>query len=122
MLNQSPALDRVFHALGDPTRRAMVEALAGGPASVSALAEALTQNRAISLPAVLQHLKLLEESGLVRSEKTGRVRICQLSPKALQSVEDWVAGRRAQWERRFDRLGAYLAEQDGPELPKKKRP
>jgi DNA-binding transcriptional ArsR family regulator len=109
VLNQSPPLDQVFHALADPTRRVMVERLSRGPASVSALAKPLT----ISLPAVLQHLQVLEASGVVRSEKVGRVRTCRIEPAALRTVEHWVAGRRASWERRLDRLGDYLAEQDG---------
>jgi DNA-binding transcriptional ArsR family regulator len=115
MLNQAPPLDLVFHALADPTRRVMVERLSRGPASVSALAKPLT----ISLPAVLQHLHVLETSGVVRSEKVGRVRTCRIEPAALRTVERWVAGRRASWERRLDRLGDYLAEQDTQ--PKERR-
>jgi DNA-binding transcriptional ArsR family regulator len=111
MLNQQ-AVDRIFHALGDPTRRAMVELLAKTPSSVSMLANSLAKDRRISLPAVMQHLKLLEESELVHSEKAGRVRICRVEPTALKTVEDWVAGRRAQWEERFDRLATYLDEED----------
>jgi DNA-binding transcriptional ArsR family regulator len=107
MLNQSDAIDRLFQALADPTRRVMVERLSRGPASVSELAEPL----AMSLPAVMQHLQLLEASGLVRSEKAGRVRTCRIEPKALRTVEQWVASRRASWERRLDRLGDYLAKQ-----------
>jgi DNA-binding transcriptional ArsR family regulator len=105
--NQSLLVDRVFHALADPTRRVMVERLSRGPASVSALAEPL----AMSLPAVLQHLQVLEGSGLVRSEKSGRVRTCRLEPKALRTVEQWITERRAGWERRLDRLGEHLAGQ-----------
>lgn len=108
MLNQDARLDRVFHALGDPTRRTIVEALSRGPASVSVVARPLD----MSLSAVLQHLQILEASGLVRSEKVGRVRVCRIEPDALQSVEDWVAQRRSTWERRFDRLGEVLAELD----------
>jgi DNA-binding transcriptional ArsR family regulator len=93
----------------------MVERLSRGPASVSALAKPLT----ISLPAVLQHLHVLEVSGVVRSEKVGRVRTCRIEPAALRTVEQWVAGRRASWERRLDRLGDYLAEQDAQ--PKERR-
>jgi DNA-binding transcriptional ArsR family regulator len=110
VLNQStspaPTLDRVFHALADPTRRGLVERLSRGPASVSALARPL----ALSLPAVVQHIQVLEASGLVHTEKVGRVRTCRLEPKALRTVENWVAARRASWERRLDRLGEYLAE------------
>src|SRR6185437_385264 len=105
MLNQSATLDRVFQALADPTRRMMVERLSGGPVSVSALAEPL----AMSLPAVIQHLKVLEATGLVRSEKIGRVRTCRIEPAALCGAEQWIAARQAAWERRLDRLGAYLA-------------
>jgi DNA-binding transcriptional ArsR family regulator len=86
----------------------MVERLSRGPASVSALAQPL----AMSLPAVIQHLQVLEASGLVRSEKVGRVRTCRIEPTALRTVERWIAGRRASWDRRLDRLGDYLAEQD----------
>ena len=108
MLNYQPSIDRVFHALADPTRRAMVEQLGRGPTSVSALAGPLR----ISLPAVMQHLTVLEASGLVRSEKVGRVRTCRIEPAALATVEQWVAARRSQWERRFDRLGDFLAAED----------
>jgi DNA-binding transcriptional ArsR family regulator len=104
MLNQSTTLDPVFHALSDPSRRVMVERLSRGPASVTQLAEPLT----ISLPAVLQHLHVLEESGLVRSEKVGRVRTCHIEPGALGTAEEWISALRAAWERRLDRLGEYL--------------
>ena len=105
MLNQSSRVDPLFHALADPTRRAMVERLAQGPVSVSALAQPLP----MSLSAVVQHLAILEKSGLVRSEKIGRVRTCCIEPRVLSLAEQWIADRRADWERRFDRLGAYLA-------------
>jgi DNA-binding transcriptional ArsR family regulator len=95
----------VFQALADPTRRVMVERLSRGPASVSELARPLP----ISLPAVVQHLQVLEASGLVRSDKVGRVRTCRLEPAALRTVEQWIAERRTGWERRLDRLGDYLA-------------
>lgn len=108
MLNQSVPLDRVFQALADPGRRLMVERLSRGPASVSELARPFD----MSLSAVVQHLQVLEASGLVRSEKAGRVRTCRISPAALQTAEEWIAARRAIWERRLDRLGDYLAEQD----------
>ena len=108
MLNKSATLDHVFQALADPTRRVMVERLARGPASVSELARPL----AMSLPAVLQHLQVLEASGLVQSEKTGRVRTCRIQPATLRTAETWIARRRAGWERRLDRLGDYLAAQD----------
>ena len=105
MLNQSAALDLMFQALADPSRRVMVERLTRGPASVSELAKPL----AISLPAVVQHLQVLEASGLVRSEKAGRVRTCRIEPKALRTAEQWIAERRTMWERRLDRLGEILA-------------
>jgi len=106
MLNQPPSLDLVFQALADPTRRAMVERLTRSPASVSALAEPF----GMSLPAVMQHLQVLEASGLVRSEKVGRVRTCQVVPAALRTAEAWISERRTTWERRLDRLGEFLAE------------
>lgn len=114
MLNYQQ-LDVVFHALADPSRRTMVERLSRGPASVSDLAQPLD----MSLPAVMQHLQVLETSGLVRSEKSGRVRMCRIEPKALQTAEGWFARRRAAWERRFDRLEAFLAEEDAGEQPPK---
>lgn len=119
MLNYS-TLDVVFQALADPSRRIMVERLSRGPASVSDLAQPLD----MSLPAVMQHLQVLETSGLVRSEKTGRVRICRIEPKALEAAEGWFAKRRAAWERRFDRLEAFLAEEDaqGANPPKAPKP
>lgn len=101
---QAALLDRTFHALADPTRRAMVQRLSRGPATVSELAKPL----AISLPAVMQHLAVLEESGVVTSRKQGRVRTCQVEPKALTAAERWITERRQLWERRLDRLGEYL--------------
>jgi DNA-binding transcriptional ArsR family regulator len=106
VLNQSVPLDLLFQALADPARRVMVERLSRGPASVSELAQPL----AMSLPAVIQHLHVLEASGLVRSEKVGRVRTCRIESAALRTAETWIAERRTSWERRLDRLGAYLAE------------
>ena len=103
MLNNT-AVDRVFHALGDPTRRGIVERLSRGPASVSALAKPLD----ITLAAVVQHLQVLEESGIVRTEKVGRVRSCHIKSDGLRVAERWVAERRTVWERRFDRLGELL--------------
>jgi DNA-binding transcriptional ArsR family regulator len=113
MLNQTDALDGVFQALADPTRRIMVERLSRGPASVSELAKPL----AMSLSAVVQHLQILEASGLVRSEKAGRVRTCRIDAQALKTAEDWIAGRRALWQRRLDRLGDYLAAQPDDSSP-----
>ena len=106
MLNYSASLDLMFQALADPTRRAMVERLSQGPATVSELARPF----AMSLPAVVQHLHVLEASGLVQSEKVGRVRTCRIEAAAMQSVEQWISDRRLEWERRLDRLGAFLAE------------
>jgi DNA-binding transcriptional ArsR family regulator len=102
--NQRAELDLVYQALADPTRRFIVARLARGPATVSELAEP----HDMSLPAVLQHLGLLESSGLVRSEKVGRVRTCKLDAARLRAAEDWLAARRSLWERRLDRLGDYL--------------
>ena len=101
-------VDRVFHALGDPTRRAIVERLSERPLTVSRLAQPL----AITLAAVVQHLQILEQSGLVRTEKAGRVRTCQIEPTGFSLAEKWIGERRAEWERRFDRLGDLLAEED----------
>ena len=104
MLNYQ--LDKTFSALSDPTRRALVERLVQGPATVSELARPLP----MSLPAAMLHLKVLEESGLVTSEKVGRVRTCRIDPKMLSQAEQWVADRRRMWERSLDRLGAWLDE------------
>jgi DNA-binding transcriptional ArsR family regulator len=106
MLNHSAQLDQAFRALADPTRRVIVERLSRGPASVSEVAQPLD----MSLSAVLQHLQVLETSGLLRSEKVGRVRMCRIEPDALRTVERWIAQRRTTWERRLDRLGEVLAE------------
>jgi DNA-binding transcriptional ArsR family regulator len=110
MLNYQAGLDVTFHALADPARRVMIERLTRGPATVTALAEPLE----MSLPAVMQHLQVLESSGLVRSRKVGRVRTCTLDAKALSGAEVWIMARRTAWERRFDRLGEYLAAEDKP--------
>jgi len=106
MLSQQIAVDRVFHALGDPTRRAIVERLSEGPISVSGLAQPLD----ITLAAVVQHLQILERSGLVRTEKIGRTRTCRMEPRGLTLAERWISQRRSLWERRLDRLGSLLAE------------
>jgi DNA-binding transcriptional ArsR family regulator len=115
VLNQSGDADVVFHALSDPTRRRIVEQLGRGPASVSELAAPLP----MSMPAVVQHLQVLEASGLVRSEKVGRVRTCRLDVKRLDTVQDWIDARRATWERRLDRLGDYLTATAPEEPPTK---
>ena len=104
MLNYETPLDRAFQALADPTRRAMVERLAQGPVSVSELKAPFL----MSLPAVMQHLAVLEASGLVVSQKSGRVRTCRINPAALAEAERWITERRREWERRLDRLGDYL--------------
>jgi DNA-binding transcriptional ArsR family regulator len=106
MPNQSAVLDSAFSALGNPARRAVVERLSRGPATVSELAKPL----AMSLPAVLQHLAVLESAGLVTSAKRGRVRTCRLDRAALGTAEQWIGERRGEWERRLDRLGEHLAE------------
>jgi DNA-binding transcriptional ArsR family regulator len=108
VLNQEARIDVLFHALAVPARRAMIERLSLGPASVSELAKPLS----ITLAAVVQHLQVLEASGLVRSEKAGRVRTCRIETAALQTAEDWIARRRANWERRLDRLAKHLGEAD----------
>jgi DNA-binding transcriptional ArsR family regulator len=97
-------LDRTFHALADPSRRSIVVRLSRGPASVSELAAPLV----MSLPAVVQHIDVLQKSGLVHSEKVGRVRTCRLEPAPMRSVEQWIAQHRATWENRLDRLGDVL--------------
>ena len=99
-------MNRVFHALGDPTRRAIVERLSEGPISVSSLARPLE----ITLAAVVQHLQVLERSGLVRTTKLGRVRTCRMEPKGLSVAERWINDRRSLWEKRLDRLGNFLGE------------
>jgi DNA-binding transcriptional ArsR family regulator len=104
VLNESARLDLAFQALADPTRRGMLARLSRAPASVSELAAPF----AMSLPAVMQHLQMLEASGLVRSEKKGRVRTCRLQPRALGVAETWIAEQRALWEGRLDRLEDYL--------------
>jgi DNA-binding transcriptional ArsR family regulator len=97
-------IDRLFHALGDPTRRAMLDRLTRGPLTVSALAEPL----GVTLTAVAQHLQVLEEVRLVQTEKVGRVRSCRIEPAGFDALERWIAGHRTIWERRLDRLGAML--------------
>src|SRR6187399_3411464 len=117
MLHQSDQLDLMFQALADPARRGMVERLTRGAASVSELAEPLD----MTLSAVVQHLAVLEASGLVRSQKVGRVRTCRIEPQVLHSAERWISERRASWERRLDRLGAFLADTDPTAKPRRKK-
>jgi DNA-binding transcriptional ArsR family regulator len=104
MINNNVRLDLTFQALADSSRRSILDQLTRGPSSVSKLARPL----AMSLPAVMQHLAVLEGSGLVRSMKVGRVRTCRIEPKALSLAEQWISQRRADWEQHFDRLGEYL--------------
>ena len=101
----------VFHALGDPTRRAIVEKLSEGPISVSQL----TLPFPISMAAVVQHLQILEDSGLVQTEKVGRVRTCRIEPRGFTMLEQWVRDRRTLWEKRFDELAELLAEEETQE-------
>lgn len=108
MLSQRVHVDRVFHALGDPTRRAIIEKLSEGPMSVSKLARPLD----VTLAAVVQHLQILEKSGLVHTEKLGRVRTCRMEPRGLSVVEHWIDERRSLWETRLDRLAEFLAKEE----------
>jgi DNA-binding transcriptional ArsR family regulator len=104
MRSKKPSIDLVFHALGDPTRRAIVQRLSKGPISVSQLAAPL----AITLAAVVQHLQVLEESGLVHTEKIGRTRTCTIEPAGLTAAEQWIGNLRNEWESRLDRLAEFL--------------
>jgi len=104
VLNNAINLDRVFHALADPTRRAMIERLGRAPASVSELAKPMP----LSLAAIVQHVQILEASGLVRTEKVGRTRTCRLNANALAQAERWLEARRDEWNSHLDRLGDYL--------------
>jgi DNA-binding transcriptional ArsR family regulator len=117
MPNQVGHLDQVFQALVDPSRRNMVERLIQGPASVTELARPLS----MSLPAVMQHLGVLEACGLVGSEKVGRVRTCHIEPEALRAAESWLNEQRTAWEHRLDRLGELLTE-DPPPSPERSIP
>jgi DNA-binding transcriptional ArsR family regulator len=108
MPTAASTLDSVFGALSDPTRRAMIQQLSRGPVAVSDLARPLS----LALPAAMQHLRVLETAGLIRSEKIGRVRTCRLEPAALLQAERWIVDRRAMWEGRLDRLGTFLANDD----------
>lgn len=116
VLKYQDEADALFHALGDPTRRRILERLSTGPATVSELAAPLP----MSMPAVVSHLRVLEASGLVSSQKLGRVRTCRLEVTQLATVQDWIADRQRAWERRLDRLGEYLAEQAEQEKKEQK--
>jgi DNA-binding transcriptional ArsR family regulator len=117
MLNNA-GVDRVFHALAEPTRRAIVERLSAGPSSVSDLAKPFD----MTLAAIVQHLQVLEQSGVIRTEKVGRIRTCRIEPAGLSVAAKWIAERRALWERRLDRLGDVLAEDDQPPHKANKKP
>ena len=106
MLKQLDPLDALFQALSDPSRRSMIDRLSRGSASVSELAAPLD----MSLPAVVQHLNVLEASGIVTTRKVGRVRSCTLDPEVLSLAQRWIAERRLLWDKRLDRLGEFLAE------------
>ena len=110
MTRKDPILDRLFHALGDPTRRAILDRLSQAPTTVTRLAE----SQKITLTAVGQHLGILEECGLVRTEKLGRVRTCSIDPAGFNRLEQWIRDHRSTWEKRLDRLGALLEEEDKP--------
>ena len=112
MANQTARLSDVFYALADPTRRAIVGVLGGGPTSVSVLAAPF----AMALPSFMKHLSVLERSGVIRSSKLGRVRTCELKPKTLSLAEQWMAGQRATWETRTDRLAALVEQLHQEEL------
>lgn len=114
MAPRSDALDHVFRALSDPTRRAVLRRLAAGPAPVSELARPFD----MALPSFLQHLRVLEASRLVRSRKAGRVRTYRLAPQALQAAEGWLADQRRFWEKRLDQLDRFL-EGEEPPIPAK---
>ena len=104
MLKPNPDLDRAFHALADGTRRALLDRLSNGPASVSELAAPFPS----SLAAIVQHVQVLEKSGLVVTEKIGRTRTCRLAEAPFAQIENWLSARRMQWEERFDRLGTLV--------------
>jgi len=110
MRRNEPNVARVFHALGDPTRRALLERLSSGPMSVSLLAEPFD----MSLAAVVQHLQILQKAGLVRTEKIGRVRTCRVETSGLRAAEDWLRGRRPEWDRKLDRLELFLDQSGKP--------
>ena len=117
MLEQQASVDRIFHALGDPARRAMIERLSFGPVSVSELAQPF----AMTLAAVVQHVQVLERSGVITTEKVGRVRTCRLAPQGLDVAQRWLSERKSLWERRFDRLEAFLDDEESPPTKKGER-
>ena len=117
MANKQEILDRAFSALSDPTRRAIIMRLASGPASVSELSEPF----AIAMPTLLQHIRVLERSGLIETEKTGRVRTCLLQAEALARTEQWLASQRAVLEQRLDRMEAYVIALNATEIKNARR-
>ncbi|HEY6005670.1 MAG TPA: metalloregulator ArsR/SmtB family transcription factor [Anaeromyxobacter sp.] len=117
MPNQAVELDRVFQALADPTRRAVLHRLSGGPAPVSRLAEPFD----MALPSFLHHLKMLEGCGLVRSRKSGRIRTYRISPGPLKAAEGWMSEQRALWERRLDQLDRYLEDLEATVNPRRRK-
>ncbi len=117
MANKQDAFDLVFAALSDPTRRAIVTRLSREPASVSELSKPF----AMAMPTLLQHVRVLETSGLITTEKTGRVRTCALRGEAMAKTEQWLARQRAAWEGRLDRMEAYVKELHATETKNDKR-
>jgi DNA-binding transcriptional ArsR family regulator len=117
MANQSAQLGDVFYALADPTRRAIVGALGRGPASVSALAAPFP----MALPSFMKHLSVLEQSGVIRSHKVGRVRTCELRPKALSRAEQWLVQQRSVWEARADRMSVFVERLHQEDIARGKR-
>ena len=109
MTTAAPPIDSAFHALANPTRRAVVERLARGPATVSELSEPFS----MALPSFLQHLRVLEGAGLVRSEKKGRVRTVRIVPDRFQPAAAWLERQRSMWDRRLDQLDAYVKTMGG---------
>jgi DNA-binding transcriptional ArsR family regulator len=103
-------IDRVFNALGDPTRRAMLERLNSGPVSTAVSVSRLAEPFNMSLAAIVQHLQILEEAGLVKTEKTGRVRSCRIESAGLDVAAQWLSARRPDWDRKLDRLEQLLSE------------
>jgi DNA-binding transcriptional ArsR family regulator len=100
-------IDQVFHALGDPTRRAILEKLSAAPTSVTNLADPLN----VTPTAVIQHLQILEQSGLVHTEKLGRVRTCRLETTGIDVAQKWLTARRTIWDRRLEKLATFLADE-----------
>ncbi len=117
MTNQPQQLDRLFHALSDATRRAIVMRLSQGPASVTELSKPFE----MAMPTLLQHIRVLESSGLIDSEKVGRVRTCEINQKAFEATQSWLEKQRGIWEGRLDRLEDYAASLQAKEYNHGKR-